>query len=265
VLRCYLTSFPAWGGPGRLGSGHWILGAYVHWLSTFAEALRGVTDIDILRRPFYEQRVLSDLFSSPVRPDGSFRDGVMESQAHEKMLIDYLPKSLRIRAQVACRFYYPGAFQSQPVRRERQWNEWFMEDAVSMWRAGTGEGKAQGEGQTCLAPLTDIGWVAMQHGARRCGERVWALFKSSRFAHSVTACRPEHLSAQCLGEALAIDSGYYPSYAARIILSGHARPGLTTAYWSTAAAARPTIGMLGRIDNYEEHVCYPFRGKPPRL
>ncbi|MCX6623087.1 MAG: DUF4962 domain-containing protein [Acidobacteria bacterium] len=54
VLRCYLTSYPGWGGDQggwAQGLGYWS--AYVYYLTSFAEALRGATDVDLFRRPFY--------------------------------------------------------------------------------------------------------------------------------------------------------------------------------------------------------------------
>ena len=53
-LRCYLTSYPSWGGDdGGWAQGMSYWSSYVYWLTNFAEALRRVTDIDLYRRPFY--------------------------------------------------------------------------------------------------------------------------------------------------------------------------------------------------------------------
>jgi len=260
VLRCYLTSFPAWGGDEggwAQGIGYWA--AYVHWLSTFAEALRGVTDIDILRRPFYRNNGYFPIyFHPPYAPMGAFGDGGDgKPSLHEKMLIDYLAE---VFADPVLKWHadsiIPEPSRVSRAGEERQWNEWFMEDAVSMWRAGTGEVKAQpAKGKPVSRHLTDIGWVAMHTALGDAEKDVWALFKSSRFgsfSHSHADQNTFQLNAW--GEALAIDSGYYPSYGSPhhtlwtrqtrahngILVNGRGQPPYN---WDAS----------GRIDNYEEH------------
>ncbi len=218
VLRCYLTSFPAWGGDEggwAQGIGYWA--AYVHWLSTFAESLRGATDIDILRRPFYRNNGYFPIyFHPPYAPMGAFGDGGDgKPSLHEKMLIDYFAEVfgdpvLKWHADsiapVLPRVTYAG--------EERQWNEWFMEDVVSVWRAGKSRVEARPlTGKRVSRHMADIGWVAMHTALGDAENDVWALFKSSRFgsfSHSHGDQNTFQLNAW--GEALAIDSGYYPSY-----------------------------------------------------
>ena len=260
ALRCYLTSFPAWGGDEggwAQGIGYWA--AYVHWLSTFAESLRGVTDIDILRRPFYRNNGYFPVyFHPPYAPMGAFGDGGDgKPSLHEKMLIDYFAEVfedpvLKRHAESITpelpRVAYAG--------EERQWNEWFIEDVVSMWRAGTGRVKAQPvKSKRISRHLADIGWVAMHTALGDAENDVWALFKSSRFgsfSHSHGDQNTFQLNAW--GEALAIDSGYYPSYG-----SPH------HTLWTRQTRAHNGILVNGRgqppydwdasgwIENFEDH------------
>ena len=119
VLRCYLTSFPAWGGDGggwAQGVGYW--GAYVYWLSTFAESMRGATDVDILRRPFYRNNgQFPVFFHPPYAAMGAFGDGGDgKPSLHEKMLIDYWAEvfedpMIKWHAE-------SGAVQIEPLRNE---------------------------------------------------------------------------------------------------------------------------------------------------
>lgn len=260
VLRCYLTSFPAWGGDEggwAQGVGYWA--AYVHWLSTFAEALRGVTDIDILRRPFYRNNGYFPIyFHPPYAPMGAFGDGGDgKPSLHEKMLIDYFAE---VFADPVLKRHAESITPELPrvvhAGEERQWNEWFIEDVVSMWRAGTGRVQAQlAKSEPVSRHLADIGWVAMHTALGDAENDVWALFKSSRFgsfSHSHGDQNTFQLNAW--GEALAIDSGYYPSYGSphhtlwtrqtrahnAILVNGRGQPPYN---WDAS----------GRIDNYEEH------------
>jgi hypothetical protein len=218
VLRCYLTSFPAWGGDEggwAQGIGYWA--AYVNWLSSFAEALRGSTDVDILRRPFYRYNGYFPLyFHPPYAPMGAFGDGGDgQPSLHEKLLIDYFAEVFQdpvlkwhassIRPEVSKVTY---------AREERQWNEWFMEDLVSLWRTGTSRVKPQPPpGEPDSRHATDIGWVAMHTALGDAEKDVWVLFKSSRFgSFSHSHADQNSFQLHAWGEALAIDSGYYPSY-----------------------------------------------------
>jgi len=186
---------------------------------------------------------------------GAFGDGGDgKPSLHEKMLIDYLAE---VFADPVLKWHADSIIRSLPesaVRRGKAVERVVHEDAVSMWRAGQEKSKPSRRRQTCLAHLTDIGWVAM-HTASRCGERrVGSLqIEPLRLIQS-QPCRPEHLSAQCLGRSLAIDSGYYPSYGSPhhtlwtrqtrahngILVNGRGQPPYN---WDAS----------GRIDNYEEH------------
>jgi hypothetical protein len=218
VLRCYLTSFPAWGGDEggwAQGIGYWA--AYVNWLSSFAEALRGATEVDLLRRPFYRHNGFFPLyFHPPYAPMGAFGDaGDSQPSLHEKLLIDYFAEVFQdptlkwhassIRPEVSKVTY---------AREERPWNEWFLEDLVSLWRAGTARVKPQApRGEPDSRHSTDIGWVSMHTALGDAEKDVWVLFKSSRFgSFSHSHADQNSFQLHAWGEALAIDSGYYPSY-----------------------------------------------------
>jgi hypothetical protein len=218
VLRCYLTSFPGWGGDEggwAQGIGYWS--AYVYWLSTFAESLRSATGIDVLKRPFYRHNGRFPVyFHPPYAPMGAFGDGGDgKPTLHEKLLIEYFAGVYRdpliqwhgdsIRPEVP-KVTYAG--------EARQWNEWFLEDVVSAWRAGTERPAAPApKGDRVARHLADIGWAAMHSALGDATNDVWVLFKSSRFgsfSHSHADQNTFQLNAW--GEALAIDSGYYPYY-----------------------------------------------------
>ncbi len=220
VLRCYLTSFPAWGGDDggwAQGTSYWA--AYVYWLSTFAESLRGVTDVDILRRPFYHNNAYLPLyFHPPYAPMGSFGDGgTNKPSLAEKMLLEYYASVFEdpLAQWEADAIKVPAAPKLTQAGEKRSWNEWFIEDVVSVWRAGRGRKvkAAAPTGGPASRCLRNTGWAAMHSALGDKENDVWALFKSSRFgsfSHSHGDQNTFQLNAY--GEALAIDSGYYPWY-----------------------------------------------------
>ena len=59
----------------------------------------------------------------------------------------------------------------------------------------------------------DIGWVAMHSALGDAANDVWAMFKASRFgSYSHSHADQNTFQLNAYGHALAIDSGYYPSY-----------------------------------------------------
>ena len=261
VLRCYLTSFPAWGsdeGGWAQGMSYWS--AYVYWLSTFAESLRGATDVDILRRPFYRNNGYFPLhFHPPYAPMGAFGDGGSgKPSLNEKMLIDFWAEVFQDPAIK----WHAGSIEAAGLPKlthageKRRWNEWYLEDVVAVWRAGREsrvEAKAP-EGSAKSRFLPNIGWVAMHSALGDAENDVWALFKSSRFgsfSHSHGGQNTFQLHAY--GEALAIDSGYYPSYGSPhhslwtrqtrahngVLVNGRGQPPFN---WNAA----------GRVEHFEE-------------
>jgi len=219
VVQCYLTSFPGWGDDGggwAQGTSYW--GAYVYWLSTFAESLRGVTDVDILRRPFYRNNGHFPLyFHPPYAPMDAFGDGgAGKPTMHEKMLIEYWANTfddpvLQWHAQSISS---PAPPLLTDAGEKKRWNEWYMEDVISVLRAGSKGPRPQAPTMKPESKvLPNIGWAVMHSAFGDAENDVWALFKSSRFgsfSHSHGDQNTFQLHA--FGEALAIDSGYYPFY-----------------------------------------------------
>ena len=216
VLRCYLTSYPAWGGDeGGWAQGVSYWSAYVYWLTTFAEALRGSTDIDLFRRPFYRNTgLMAVYFHPPYAPRGAFGDGGYHPPSEaERMLIDHLADSFRdpVLKWQALAIKVPPEPDAPG-----QWREWFMEDVVSVWRSAAGAANIQPQPPSKLDGsrlLADIGWAAMHSALGDAANDVWVLFKSSRFgSYSHSHADQNTFQLNAYGRALAIDSGYYPWY-----------------------------------------------------
>ncbi len=301
VLRCYLTSFPAWGGDEggwAQGIGYWA--AYVHWLSTFAESLRNVSDIDILRRPFYRNNGYFPVyFHPPYAPMGAFGDGGDgKPSLHEKLLIDYLAEVFQdplIKWHAAS--IRPETPKVTYAGEERQWNEWFIEDVVSAWRAGTSQIRPQAPpGERVSRYAADIGWVAMHTALGDPEKDAWALFKSSRFgSFSHSHGDQNTFQFNAWGQALAIDSGYYPFYGSPhhtlwtrqtrahcgVLVNGRGQPpydwdangrielyedhGLVTVVRGQAAQAYNQTPGQDVIDLWRKHLDEPLPSMKPRV
>jgi len=214
VLRCYLTSYPSWGGDAggwAQGLSYWSF--YVYNLTNFAEALREVSSTDILVRPFYRNTgYLPVYFHPPYSPTGAFGDGGYHPPSEvEGLLVDFLAET----------FHDPVLkWQADFVARTGQknntrWREWFIEDVIATWRSATSSGVKPQNPSTLNGSryLPDIGWVAMHSALGDAANDVWALFKSSRFgSYSHSHADQNTFQMNAYGCALAIDSGYYPSY-----------------------------------------------------
>jgi len=239
VLRCYLTSYPGWGGDEggwAQGVGYWS--AYVYFLTSFAEGLRGVTDVDLYRRPFYRNTgYLAVYFQPPYAPRGAFGDGAdrgpNENQAImlERFADAFNDPMLRWNARAI-----PVA---PPSIAENRWHEWSIEDVGAVLRARRSEAAVVARPVANLDGsryLPDIGWVAMHSSLGDAPNDVWALFKSSRFgsfSHSHADQNTFQLNAY--GRPLLIDSGYYPWY-------GSAHDGL----WTRQTRAHNGVLVNGR-------------------
>jgi hypothetical protein len=96
-----------------------------------------------------------------------------------------------------------------------RWREWFLEDLYAVLREGREPGIAPQSpaGLDGSRYLPDIGWVAMHSALGDAASDVWALFKSSPIG-TASHSHADHNTFQlyAYGEALVIDSGYYPSY-----------------------------------------------------
>jgi len=217
VLRCYLTSYPGWGGDeGGWAQGLSYWGGYVNYHTGFAEALRGATDVDLFRRPFYRNTGYLAVYCMPPYAErGAFGDGSDRGPGGgQRSILERLAEAfddpvLRWTAQ-SIPSQRRGRTQGTPA-------QFGIETVGSVLRirpAGAGEPKT--EPPTKLDGsrfFTDIGWVAMHSALGEAKEDVWALFKSSRFgsfSHSHADQNTFQLNAY--GRALLIDSGYYPWY-----------------------------------------------------
>jgi len=216
VLRCYLTSYPGWGGDEggwAQGTSYWA--AYMYWLTTFAEALRDVTDVDIFRKPFYRNTgYFAVYFHPPYAPRGGFGDGAYNPPGEaQRMLVENLANAFK---DPVLKWQVESVKTAEDVLDPKQWREWMIEDVITILRT-----PAKPDGVTPKPPADmdgsrvfgDIGWAAMHSALGDPREDVWALFKSSRFgsfSHSHADQNTFQLNAY--GRALLIDSGYYPWY-----------------------------------------------------
>ncbi|HNY38830.1 MAG TPA: DUF4962 domain-containing protein [Bryobacteraceae bacterium] len=227
VLRCYLTSYPGWGGDqGGWAQGMSYWSGYVYFLTSFAEALRGATDVDLFRRPFYRNTgYLAVYFQPPYAPRGAFGDGgERPSSDGQQVLVERFAEAfddpvLRWRAQAmasaTCCGFPPQTAAAPSTATGTDWREWQIEDVGAVLQAKAGPPRpvkppVDLDGSRHFA---DIGWVAMHSALGKEQDDVWALFKSSRFgsfSHSHGDQNTFQLNAY--GRALLIDSGYYPWY-----------------------------------------------------
>ncbi|HKW96164.1 MAG TPA: DUF4962 domain-containing protein [Bryobacteraceae bacterium] len=214
VLRCYLSSYPSWGGDEggwSQGLSYWAF--YVYSLTNFGEALRQATGIDLFQQPFYRNTgYFAAYFQPPYAPAAAFGDGAYHPPNElAGLLVDFLGNTfrdpvLKWQAQQILKF---------GEKDQTRWREWFMEDVISTWRAAEDPEPRQ------TPPLNldgsryfpDIGWVAMHSALGDAANDVWAMFKSSRFgSYSHSHADQNSFLLNAYGQALAIDSGYYPSY-----------------------------------------------------
>jgi len=239
VLRCYLTSYPGWGGDqGGWAQGVSYWSSYVYYLTTFAEALRGVTDVDLFRRPFYQNTGYFAVYFQPAyAPRGAFGDGAERGPGESQQVM--LERFADAFDDPVLRWNAQAIPVPPPSTAENKWHEWAIEDVGSVLRARANgaPGKAQPPSELDGSRyLSDIGWVAMHSALGDAANDVWALFKSSRFgsfSHSHADQNTFQLNAY--GRALLIDSGYYPWY-------GSAHDGL----WTRQTRAHNGILINGR-------------------
>jgi hypothetical protein len=214
VIRCYLTSYPGWGGDEggwAQGMGYWS--AYVYYMTTYAEALRQVTDVDLFRRPFFRNTGYKPVyFQPPYSTRGAFGDGGDRGPTESQQVL--VERFAEVLDDPVLHWHAQSIPVETPVRREGQWREWLIEDVGAVLRAGPDSGKGEVRPPTDLdgsRHLADIGWVAMHSALGDAENDVWALFKSSRFgsfSHSHADQNTFQLNAY--GRSLLIDSGYYP-------------------------------------------------------
>jgi hypothetical protein len=239
VLRCYLTSYPAWGGDEggwAQGMGYWS--AYVYYLTSFAEALRGVTDVDLFRRPFYRNTgYLPVYFQPPYAPRGAFGDGGDRGPGESQQIL--VERFADAFDDPVLRWHAQSIPVAAPTREKNQWREWLVEDAGAILRAKPASLKSEAKPPAELdgsRHLTDIGWAAMHSALGDAENDVWVLFKSSRFgSFSHSHADQNTFQVNAYGRPLLIDSGYYPWY-------GSAHDGL----WTRQTRAHNGILVNGR-------------------
>lgn len=216
VIRCYLTSYPGWGGDEggwAQGMGYWS--AYVYYLTTFGEALRGATDVDLFRRPFYRNTgYMPVYFQPPYSTRGAFGDGGDRGPTESQQVL--VERFADVLDDPVLRWHAQSIPAETPVREKGQWREFLIEDVGAVVRARPESGKRETRPPTHMdgsRHLADIGWVAMHSALGDAKNDVWALFKSSRFgsfSHSHGDQNTFQLNAY--GRPLLIDTGYYPWY-----------------------------------------------------
>ena len=221
VLRCYLTSYPSWGsddGGWAQGLNYWS--AYVLWLSGFADALRQVTEIDIYKKPFFKNNgYFAVYFHPPYAGRGGFGDGGEGApNLYEKLLLQKFALAFRdpVLLWQAENIDYDDSHVSrlQVLPEKMDWKEWFIEDVVAVISAvPAGFTPRSPAGLPRAKWLKDIGWAAMHSDLGNAENDVWVLFKSSRFgSYSHSHADQNSFQVNAYGEALLIDSGYYPWY-----------------------------------------------------
>ena len=256
VLRCYLTSYPGWGGDQggwSQGMSYWSFYVYSH--TNFLDALREAAGIDLFRRPFYRNTgYLPVFFHPPYAPQGGFGDGSYHPPSEvEGVLIDCLAEVLRDPILK----WQAKSVAAAGEKNTTRWREWFMEDVIETLREGRGSAiEPRSPSRLDNARFfPDIGWVAMHSALGDAENDVWATFKSSRFgSFSHSHADQNTFQLYAYGQALAIDSGYYPSYGTPhdnlwtrqtrahngVLVNGRGQP---AHQWEAA----------GRIERFERH------------
>ena len=216
VLRCCLTCYPCWGGDDggyAQGTSYWSI--YLYWLTNFLEALRGVSDADFYRRPFYHQTGYFALyFQPPYARRGAFGDGGDHGPSEiTRVLMDRLGEACH---DPILKWHAQNIPHPAPSGPQDPWRQWYIDDVMTIVTSKPQAVQVQPSPPARLdgsRHVASIGWVAMHSALGDAQNDVWALFKSSRFgsfSHSHGDQNTFQLNAY--GRALAIDSGYYPSY-----------------------------------------------------
>ncbi len=254
VLRAELTSYPSFGGDDggwSQGLSYWSFYIYSH--ANFAVALRQATGTDLFRKPFFQNTGYFGLyFVPPYAPSGGFGDSAYHRPNESGgILADTLAEA---NGNPVLKWYANGVAE-MGEKNQTQWREWFIEDVYETLKAADASA-LQPEPPSTLdgsRHMKDIGWVAMHSALGDAENDVWAMFRSGRFG-SFSHAHADQNSFQlyAYGRALAIDSGYYPSYGTPhdslwtrqtrahngILVNGRGQPAYT---WEAE----------GKIENYE--------------
>lgn len=214
VLRCYLTSYPGWGGDeGGWAQGMSYWSGYVYYHTSFADALRGATGVNLFRRPFYRNTgYMAVYFQPPYASRGAFGDGAERGPSEGQRVL--LERFAEVLDDPVLRWQAQSIPPEAGASTTTRWREWAMEDVGAVLSARSGRGTREVRPPKDLdgsRHFSDIGWVAMHSALGDPEDDVWALFKSSRFgsfSHSHADQNTFQLNAY--GRPLLIDSGYYP-------------------------------------------------------
>ena len=222
VIKCYLTSFPTWGGDdGGWSQGLAYSSTYNLYQTNFVEALSLCTDINMYNKPFFRNNGYFGLYCHPPYAErGGFGDGGDDNHSPKDII---LTKRYAQAYKDPFLLWHAEHIQKNKTKKNPNaslfskghlWQGYYMEDVVSILTVSS-------QNLNPISPETlppsrhfeDIGWVAMHSALGNAEKDVWMLFKSSpygSFSHSHADQNSFQLNAY--GESLIIDSGYYPWY-----------------------------------------------------
>lgn len=221
VIRCYLTSFPTWGGDdGGWSQGLSYNSTYNVYQTNFVEALRSCSNVNLYDKPFFYNNGYFGLYCNPpYATRGAFGDGGEHPHApKDKILLQryanaYADPYLLWHANNIIPDMDGGKNETQ-LKIGHLWEGYMMEDVIGILSTRQME----------LEPLPpsslpqsrffeDIGWVSMHTDLGNSENDVWMLFKSSPFgSFSHSHADQNSFQINAFGESLLIDSGYYPYY-----------------------------------------------------
>jgi hypothetical protein len=248
VIRCYLTSFPTWGGDDggwSQGLSYWT--AYVLWQTNFLDALQLCSDVNLYKKPFFRNNgYFAVYFHPPYATRGGFGDhGEAAPNLAEKLLVHRYARVFEdpVLLWQAENIHYNESHLNrlQVLPGKMDWKEWFMEDVIAILSAPPSNLTSRSPAGLPQAKLLrDIGWATMHSDLGNAENDVWMLFKSSpygSFSHSHADQNSFQLNAY--GKSLIIDSGYYPWYG-----SPHHN------LWTRMTRAHNSILINGRGQSY---------------
>ncbi|MEQ6119174.1 DUF4962 domain-containing protein [Reichenbachiella sp. MALMAid0571] len=222
VIKCYITSFPTWGGDdGGWSQGLAYSSTYNLYQTNFVEALSLCTNVNLYNKPFFRNNGYFGVYCHPpYAKRGGFGDGGEDSHSPKDIL---LTRRYAEAYEDPVLLWYAENINSNKNKKDQNapvfskahlWQGYYMEDVVSLLTPNSGDLKPTNP--SILPPsrlFKDIGWVAMHSDMGNADNDVWMLFKSSpygSFSHSHADQNSFQLNAY--GESLFIDSGYYPWY-----------------------------------------------------
>jgi len=220
VLKCYITSFPTWGGDdGGWSQGLAYSSAYNLWQTNFVEALNLCSNINLYNKPFFKNNGYFGVYCQPpyaVR--GAFGDGGEDSHSPKDKLLSQRYAVALNDSILMWQAENINPNKNKPnkplLSKAHLWQGYYMEDVVSILTPTNKNLKSANPG---ILPQSrffrEIGWAAMHSDLGNANNDVWMLFKSSPFgSFSHSHADQNSFQINAFGEALLIDSGYYPWY-----------------------------------------------------